>query len=321
MSDLPPVLDPPSQPVMEPAPEPEQPQEPQKPNWVKRLGPVGTALAFILAKLKAFFAFILPLLKFLKIGKVLLTGSTMLVSIWFYSLRFGWPLAATFVLGILVHEMGHVLMAWMEGVPVSAPMFIPGFGALIMPKREMKSAWQSAVIGIGGPLGGTLAGLIYYGLYAVTDNPVFLAAAYLQFFMNLFNLTPVYPMDGGRIVGAVSPYLWAVGLVVMAVMFFTGFLSNPLILILVLLGLPRLWTAFKHPGQDPFGGPPTSLPRRLIMGGAYVGLALFLVFASGMTHAGLDQIVPHHRSSTRQVAMHSTNASSSLPSSSSPHAS
>ncbi len=183
-----------------------------KPKWAKKLGPLGTALLFLLAKAKAALTFIIPILKFLKLGKVLLTSGTMLLSVWVYSLLFGWKFALGFVICIFVHEMGHVLAAMAYGVPVSAPVFIPGFGALILQKRGAKSAWIEAIIGIGGPIGGTISALACWAIYATTNNPLFLGLAYVAFFMNLFNMTPMFPLDGGWIVGAISPYLWAAGL-------------------------------------------------------------------------------------------------------------
>src|SRR5207253_8577684 len=129
---------------------------------LKRLGPIGAFLALVAGKLKWLLAlgkFMLPALK---------TGITMLVSIGYYSLLFGWPFAAGFVLCILVHELGHVFVAWRMGVPVSAPLFIPGMGALILQKRWARSAWDEALIGIGGPVAGTAAGLACWALSGVT---------------------------------------------------------------------------------------------------------------------------------------------------------
>lgn len=140
-----------------------------EPRWryrLKRLGPLGTVLIFVLFKLKGFTIigkFLLPALQWLKLakvaaamGKVLTTGGTMLLSVVVYAQRFGWSFAAGFVLSIFVHELGHVYAAWRKGMPVSAPIFIPGLGALILQKGRAKSVWDEAVIGIGGPLAGTL---------------------------------------------------------------------------------------------------------------------------------------------------------------------
>lgn len=269
---------------LEPAPEP-PPQEPSKPKWQQKLGPIGTGLAFLLAKAKAVLSFLIPALKFLKLGKVLLTSGSMLLSIAVYSTLFGWKFAVGFVICIFVHEMGHVLAAKAYGLPVSAPVFIPMFGALITMKQAAKSAWISAVIGIGGPIGGTIAALACWAIYSATGSHLYLGLAYTAFFLNLFNMTPMYPLDGGRIVGAISPYLWAVGLVAIVYFFLTGSIHNPLILILLIMSVPRIWTAFKRGTADPEGGEVTTVAQKWGMGAAYLALGGFLLWGMNVTHA------------------------------------
>lgn len=248
---------------------------PPKPGFLEKLkafGPVGVFLVFLLTKLKflAFAAkFVLPLLK---------TGGTMIVSVWFYALLFGWRFGVGFVLSILIHEMGHVYAAWRLGIPVSAPIFIPGMGALILQKEAAKSTWQEALIGIGGPVGGTLAAVFCYGLYVLTGNPLFGALAYTGALINLFNMIPIMPLDGGWITGAISPRIWLVGTIAMVGLFATGVVRNPLIIFLVLLSLPRLWQGLKHGDVTPPGGVPVTSHQRLTMGVSYVSLAAFLLW-------------------------------------------
>jgi Zn-dependent protease len=225
----------------------------------------------------------LPLL--LKFGLVALkTGGTMLLSIWFYAFRFGWWFALGFVLCILVHELGHVFAAWRLGVPVSAPIFIPGMGALILQKRAARSAWDEALIGIGGPVAGALAGLACLVLYQVTGNPMMLGLAYFDFLINLFNLAPVFPLDGGWITGAVSPRIWLLGMVGMTAAFLTGQVRNPMILFLLFLSLPRLWRGLTTGEMMQPGAEPTTPQQRVTMGLAYVGLAGLLFWLTGYTH-------------------------------------
>lgn len=302
MAELPPVIEPPERPIGETSVlgNDQQPND-HKPNWAKRLGPLGTALVFLLAKAKAALAFVIPILKFLKLGKVLLTSGTMLLSVWVYSLLFGWKFALGFVICIFVHEMGHVLAAMAYGVPVSAPVFIPGFGALILQKRSAKSAWIEAIIGIGGPIGGTISALACWAVYAATDNPLFLGLAYVAFFMNLFNMTPMFPLDGGWIVGAISPYLWAAGLAALVVMLFTGTLRNPMIIVLIIMSLPRIWSALKRGTADPIGGVATTAVQKWTMGIAYVTLAGFLLWGMNETHEMGDRRL-HFNSRHTQVA-------------------
>ncbi|MDR3690183.1 MAG: hypothetical protein P4L46_12440 [Fimbriimonas sp.] len=234
--------------------------------------------------------FVLPAIKLLPSAKFLLTGLTMFASMWFYSLRFGWWFAGLFVVGILIHELGHVAASAFLGVPVSAPIFLPGFGALIVQKKWAQSAWGEALIGIGGPLGGTLAGMLMWGLYLETGSGMFLGAAYFTFLLNLFNMIPLFPLDGGRIVGAVSPYLWLIGLVALLGMAITGFVSNPMIWLLVILSVPHVWNGLKRGTADPIGGTKTTPAQRVVMGVAYVALSAFLFMAMQYTSIGIEGI-------------------------------
>lgn len=268
----------PAAPQAEPAaPEAEAapPSQPAKGDSLRRFGPVGVLLATLLKYL--------PLL--LKFGLVALkTGGTMLLSIWVYAFRFGWWFAVGFVLCILVHELGHVFVAWRMGVPVSAPIFIPGMGALILQKRSARSAWDEALIGIGGPAAGTFAGLVCLALYQMTGSRLMLGLAYFDFLINLFNLAPVYPLDGGWITGAISPRIWLIGMVGMMGAFLTGRVRNPMILFLLFMSLPRLWRGLTTGEMMQPGAEPTTPHQRLTMGIAFVGLAGLLFWLTGYTH-------------------------------------
>jgi len=201
----------------------------------------ATFLLLLAAKAKTFLLGAKSLLILLKAGKILTTSGSMLISIWLYALAFGWPFGVGIVVSIFIHEMGHVFVAWRQGVPVSAPIFIPFMGALIIQKRSAKTAWAEALIGIGGPLGGTIGALLFYGVYVATGNHFFLGLAYFGFLINLFNLLPVFPLDGGWIVASISPYLWLAGLVALVALFAMGLVRNPFVIILVLMSLPTMW--------------------------------------------------------------------------------
>jgi Zn-dependent protease len=284
-----------SPPELEPPPS----NSPPKTNkFKKRAGPIATAAAAILAKLKTIGLFLVTVLKYFKFGKILLTSGSMLISIALYSFAFGWKFALGFVLCIFVHEMGHVYVAYRQGLPISAPVFIPFMGAVIFNKRGSDSAWAQAIMGIGGPVAGTMAGLVCWGIFSYTGNMFFLALAYVTFFMNLFNMTPMVPLDGGWITLAVSPYLWMVGLAALLVMFFTGHLTNPLIFVLVILSLPRLWTSLKT-GNAVYGLQQATPNQRWIMGVCYVALGGFLFMCMSATN--LERFM-QKRESTPQVA-------------------
>jgi Zn-dependent protease len=266
-----------SEPEVAPSPlaEPAVSSHAAKGDSLRRLGPIGVLLATLLKYLPFLVKFGLVALK---------TGGTMLISMWVYALLYGWWFAVGFVVCIFVHELGHVFMAWRLGVPASAPIFIPGMGALILQKRAARSAWDQALIGIGGPAAGTVAGLVCLYIHQITGSPLMLALAYTSFFLNLFNLAPVVPLDGGWITGAISPRIWLIGMVGMVAAFLTGRVHNPMILLLLIMSFPRLWRGLTtgesmHPGAEP-----TTPPQRLWMGIAYVGLAGLLFWLMGHTH-------------------------------------
>ncbi|MFC3772830.1 site-2 protease family protein [Paenibacillus sp. GCM10012303] len=181
---------------------------------------LGAAGLFILSKGKT----LLALFKFSKFGTAIIS---MLVTVWAYTIVFPFQVAAGLVGMILIHEMGHVAAAKRKGLPVSAPFFIPFLGAMIMLKRNPRDAVTEAYIAYGGPLIGTLGATAAYvigwlGIQAGggTGWYVWIVIAKIGFILNLFNLLPMQPMDGGRIASALSRWLWIVGLVGGALLIF-----------------------------------------------------------------------------------------------------
>jgi len=251
---------------------PEAPRyEPIRPEgglWslLKRLLAPFAAVGLLLAKFK-FLLFALLKIKF--VG----TALTMLLSIGAYALLFPVWFAVGFVVLIWVHEMGHVLQLKREGIKASAPMFIPFLGAFVAMKEMPKNALAEARVGLAGPVLGTLGGLAVLGLYAWTQNPLFLGLAYFNFLINLFNLAPMLPLDGGRAMGAMSPVFSLLGLVVMVGMFFVA----PIMVFIALLGLPEVWHRWKT-RNTPEGRAYNDIPAgsRALVGIAYVGLIVLL---------------------------------------------
>lgn len=151
------------------------------------------------------------LLKFAKLGKVLTTGGTMLISVFAYALIYGWRYAVGFVALLFVHEMGHFVAARQRGLDVGAPTFIPFVGAWIQLKEIPHDVETEAYVGIAGPFIGTLGALACYFFARSYDSNLLLALAYAGFFLNLFNLIPLSPFDGGRITAIISPRVWLLG--------------------------------------------------------------------------------------------------------------
>ena len=214
-----------------------------KPGW-KSAGGFAAAAALFAAKFKALLL-LLPGLKWLIfLPKFVLSFGTVFASIWFYALFYGWKLGIVFVLLILVHEMGHWVVIRGFGGAVSLPYFIPGFGAFVAQKSPLSSADQDAYSALAGPIVGVAASSICWAFGAALNDSFWIVAAYLGFFINLFNLIPVLPLDGGRVAGVVDSRLWIGGVVAFAVFLFAFHSWGPIsILFLVLIGfstIPRI---------------------------------------------------------------------------------
>ncbi|HJV46476.1 MAG TPA: site-2 protease family protein [Bacillota bacterium] len=174
-----------------------------------RWTPFGGILAFLAVaggKLK----FLLPLLKLGKIGGTIWSMALMIGA---YALIYPWTFAVGVAIMIFIHEMGHVIAAKRKGIPVSAPAFIPFMGALITLKKQPVDAATEAYLAFGGPFIGSLGALVTFFLAYFFNSPALLSIAQVGFFLNLINLIPIHPLDGGRIVTAISRWLWVIGLV------------------------------------------------------------------------------------------------------------
>lgn len=252
-----------------------EPLKPEGTVWpaIKRLLAPLVGLGLLLAKFKGL---LLLLLKVKFVG----TALTMLISIGVYALLFPVWFAVGIVVLIWVHEMGHVLQLKREGIKASAPMFIPVLGAFVAMKQMPKNALAEARVGLAGPVAGLLGTLAVLGVYEVTQVPLFLVLAFVNSIINLFNLTPMLPLDGGRAGGAMSPLFWVLGLVVMAAMFFVA----PIIMFIALLGLPEVWHRWKSrntPEGRAYNDIETS--HRLLVGAVYIGLLVALSALTAVT--------------------------------------
>jgi Zn-dependent protease len=144
-------------------------------------------------------ALLFLLLSGLKWGKLATIGGTMLLSLAVYATIWGWPYAAGFVALMFAHEMGHFVAARQRGLDVGAPTFIPFVGAWINLRDQPHDVETEAYVAVAGPLVGTAAAVAVYLWGRSTDSGLLLAIAYAGLFLNLFNLLPLSPLDGGRI--------------------------------------------------------------------------------------------------------------------------
>lgn len=249
----------------------------------KALGPVavaGVVIAKFFAKLKFV---VLPLLKFLPI--ILKSGGTMLLMIWIYTAMWGWKFGVGFVLLLLVHECGHLLVAKKFGLKVGAPVFIPFMGAFIALKEAPKNAWIEACVGIGGPILGSLGALACNSLGEIFSAPVFIALAWFGYFLNLFNLTPVGMLDGGRIVTAMSRWLWIPGFVVL--LWFGWSYPNFIVWLMIFLSLPRIVSLFRKRSEEERRYYEVTPAQRWTMSILYFGLIATLIFGMHLAQRDL----------------------------------
>ncbi|HWF52244.1 MAG TPA: site-2 protease family protein [Solirubrobacteraceae bacterium] len=261
-------------------------QDEPKRGWRKRLAAPLAALVALLAKLKA-------ILLLLPNIKLFTTAGTMAVSVAAYSLIWGWTFALGFVVLLLVHEMGHVLQLRREGVAASTPMFIPFLGAVITAKSLGKDAAAEARVGLAGPVLGGLGSAVCLVIWQLTGNTFWEALAFVGFLLNLFNLLPVTPLDGGRAMAAMAPAMWFVGLGMMVAFLFLTHFSNPIVLLFILIGAmdtSRRWKQRRNGGEEQQTYYRVRPLTRIMVAAVYLGLiALFVV---GMNATNLHATLP-----------------------------
>jgi Zn-dependent protease len=246
---------------------------------------VASALAAIVALAAKFGAALKALLIALPNLKLLATMGTAMVSVAAYSLFFGWRLAAGFVVLLFVHEMGHVIQIRREGLHASMPMFVPFLGAFIAARSLGENALAEARVGIAGPILGSLGAAAVAVAGALLHSDLLLAMAYLGFFINLFNLIPVVPFDGGRVMAAVAPGLWFLGIAGLVAMVFL--LHSPfglLFILLALMEMPRRWRQLRS--RTLVSAAYYRVPRRsrVAFGLLYIGLIIALALGMNATH-------------------------------------
>jgi Zn-dependent protease len=217
-----------------------------------------------------------------KMGKLLLTCGTMLLSIVAYSWVYGWRYAVGFVALILVHEMGHYVAARQRGLNVGAPTFIPFVGAWIELKELPHDVETEAYIGFAGPLAGTLASVACYYFARNSGSDLMLAVAYSGCMINLINLIPVSPLDGGRITAIISPKVWLAGVPLLAALFF--YHPSPMLILVAVLAYPQIKEAIWGDPAKAAGYYDVPRESRINYGVMYLVLVAFLAMMSYSIH-------------------------------------
>lgn len=225
-----------------------------------------------------------------KFGKLLASGGSMIISVAVYAAIFGWWYAVGFVFLLLVHEMGHYIAARQRGLNVGLPTFIPFVGAWIELKDLPHNAETEAYIGLGGPLAGTVGAVLCYFLARNYNSDLLLAVAYSGFFLNLFNMIPLSPFDGGRITAVLTPRIWFVGVPVLLALFYWR--PSPMLILVALMAGPQLWRAWKYDAAAPENLAYYGISReaRLTYSAYYLALLGFLAVMTHDVHQMLQSV-------------------------------
>jgi Zn-dependent protease len=263
--------------LLPPLPQQRPPQPPPRKSIMQTIGGGIAAIGIAFVKFK------LLLLAGLK------TGLSMFITIGIYAMFFGWKYAVGIVLLIFVHEMGHVFAAKWVGLPVTAPLFIPFIGAAILLKQNPRDAWTEALVAYGGPLAGCIGSWICWYIASQFHLNWLLAVASTSFFINIFNMIPVPPLDGGRICAAISPWFWIIGAVLLLASLFVFHGGSSIIIVLLVgfMAFQRIRQTFFMPPtpqmQDYYN---THISNRLSMVLMYLGLlaALMLGYWDSIQH-------------------------------------
>lgn len=192
---------------------------------------------FFLAKVK----YLLIILKFTKLSTLI----TLFLSLGVYAIAYGWAFAIALMYSLVLHESGHMLAAKQRKIETSAIFFIPFIGAAAGLKGEPKHSKDESFVAYGGPFLGAVATVFALGLYLVTRADVWLLAVYLGSIINLFNLIPISPLDGGRIVTVISPKIWLAGLLLLGAFMFIA--PNPILLVILFIGVAQVIIQIREP--------------------------------------------------------------------------
>lgn len=218
-----------------------------------------------------------------KLGPALWSSLSIVLSIGTYALFFGWPFAIGIVALIFVHELGHYVAARERGLDVGLPMFIPFVGAFIALREQPMNAETEAYIAYAGPFIGTLGAFACYilGRNAGGADAIFwLALAKTGFILNLFNLIPVSPLDGGRITAVLTPRIWLLGFPLLVVIWL--YWPSPMLVLVAVIALPQLMAAWRYdpraPENQAYYGVPLGVRAQwaFLYAGLVITLALFI---------------------------------------------
>ena len=206
-----------------------------------------------------------------------------------YAPVFGGWYALGLVVMILIHEMGHVVEIRRQGMRATAPVFIPFLGAAIFQRQHPTDALKQALIGIAGPIGGTIGATAAFLLYGLTQNPILLLAAWIGFYINLFNLVPFWMLDGGWIMAPTTRAFRLISsAIVAATGLFLGFAFSPLLIVIGAVGVITALTGRRNDFNPYFASIPAR--SRAAIGVAWLVLVMYLGLASAQAYVLLNPL-------------------------------
>lgn len=228
-----------------------------------------TVLRFGKRVLRRLLVFLGSIVAVFKLGSTAAMAASMAVSLAVYALAFGLKFGLGFIVLLFMHEFGHLAASRIVGLSTTRPFFVPFVGAVISLRQAPINAKMEANIAIGGPAAGTLSALLCLAFYLWTDNILWLVLTLTACLLNLFNLIPCGPLDGGRIAVAISPHMWWLGTIILGIMVYYTY--NIFILIIFIFSMLRLWGTAEEDGYYHL-----TMRQRLTVAWWYFGLLIVL---------------------------------------------
>ena len=214
------------------------------------------------------------------LAQLTMTLVSMIVSVGAYAFRMGLSFAIGFVVLTVIHELGHALVIRAKGLRAGAMVFIPFVGGAVTLKDQPHSAFDDAQIGLAGPIAGTVASLLSLWIFRASGDPLYLILAFAGFLLNLFNLMPIGPFDGGRIAAAISKWMWVLGGGILV--YFLVVWRSPLLVLVLVLGAFQIYRAAVGELDGLFYS--VTIAQRARIAVIYFALVSFLGFEAMTTH-------------------------------------
>jgi len=209
---------------------------------------------------------------------------------------YGWVSVLGIFLQVVIHELGTIVVAWRMKLPLKFRFFGFGANATAILEYLPRRPWTDAVVGMAGPLTGTIASLGLHGIYEITKyqddsmhlgNPLFLGMACVGYFYNLFTLIPILDLEGGWIAPALAPQAWLLGLMACAFRLVDGF--NLVLLCVVAFAAPRFVLLLR--ARAPRTDTACTVPQRAIIAVIYFVLVIGLAWVGSVTFDVLPTLV------------------------------